>query len=352
MTATLAAAPAATALRPPTASRLGSVEAPVMAEPEGLRAWRQTAASAQGDQITAEQAMTVLSRTRAGAARADVAAAARLDVVQVLDVVAGVGGRIGQANKTGPRAANCLSTSRGARLGLTPGVHVLDDDVVVVLAAGWGRTRKEPRDVSRSYAAVVLSDPAMDRHSVERWLSNTTATAEVTYQHLAHLYGVATGAFATLEGISADPQVQAAYLEGYSTLAGAIRRARHQLRVVLNPTSTPEQVFDAARGSFWLLGSFARPIAAAARACEQGHPQAPAALRTAVSRLRTAVDRSPRAFFPAGLGSLSRSQFRAICAQAGHPVPMDDDGTGDGTGERALLAALASARREQLSLAS
>lgn len=323
-----------------------------IAEPAGLSAWRLAAGerTAAAD-VTPAQALVVLAGVRAGADRPSVESAAGLGSDQVMDVVAGVGSRIGQANKVGPRAASCLSTSRGARAGLGPGVHEHDGALVVVLAAGWGRTRKEPRDVSRSYAAIALSDPAGDDAAVRKWSATTTDDAEVTYQHLAHLYAVAAGAFPTLDGITADVNVQKAYLRGFDALVAAVRGGHQHLAVVLHPHSSASEVLEAVRGCFWLLGAFARPVARYAAAAAQGNVDAARPLAGALAQLRTAVERTPRRFFPSSIADLSRTQFRVICSQLGYPVPLDDDGTSDGTGERALIAALANARREQLALA-
>lgn len=319
-------------------------------EPAGLSTWRQEAAlRVVTPPVAPLAARRVLASVRAGLPIAATQAVSGLGRDAVMDVVAGVGSRLGQANKAGPRAQACMSFSRGARRGLEPGVHVLDGETFVVMGDGWARTRKDPRDVSRSFAAAALADERGDSAAIEKWLARTTDEVQPTYQHLAHLFAVANGTFATLEGITTDPQVQGAYLRAFDLLTRAVRAAHQNLAIVLDPSSNPAQVYRATRECFWLLDGFARPVASrSAAAAADANTDTLRALRASVERLRTAVERTPRRFFPASLAGLTQSQFRAICAQAGLGVPADDDGARDGTGEHALLAALRT-RRSALS---
>lgn len=341
----------ATLSRPSTRPRVQIRPYPI-AEPAGLAPWRAAAAEfAETVRTDPSDAMAVMAAVRAQEPMESVLARLPLTRTQVLDVVAGVGARIGQANKSGPRAARCLSFNRGARSGLTPGAHLVDGELIVVVAEGWSRSRKEPRDVARSYAAIVLSDPAGDAEAVDRWLVTMSAQSQVTYQHLAHLYAVARGTFATLAGISTNPLVQDAYVRGFDSLVAAIRNAHAHMSVVLDPGSSPAAVLAAVRESFWLLGGFARSIGKAATAAAAGHPAGEPVMRREVSRLRSAVERNPRVFLPRSLADLSQAQFRAVCARQGMPVPADDDGAREGSGEAALLAAL-QLRRQKLLAAS
>lgn len=312
------------------------------AEPAGLAAWRAEAKCRPApEMVDAVTARMVLHAVRAGLPLEQTLELTGLQRQSVMDVLTGVGSRLGQANKVGPRADACLSFDRGARQGLEPGLHAAGGKVVVVMGEGWARTRLEPRDVSRSYAATVLSESAQAAAVVDRWVARTSGQMPLTYQHLAHLYAVANGTFATLEGITSDPQVQDAYLRGFDLLTGAVRAAHQSLVAILNPATPPQRVLQEVQSSFWLLGSFARPLAAlAGGAATNASDEQVRALRALAAQLRVAVERAPRAFFPTTLADLTQAQFRAICALEGYPLPDDDSGTQEGTGEHALLAAL------------
>lgn len=313
-----------------------------IAEPKGLAAWRLAALDRPAHKaISTAEALLVLECVRRGESLLRTMNIAGVDRSAAFDIVAGVGGRLGQANKSGPRARACVSFPRGARRGLGAGVHEEPDGLVIVMGEGWARTRKEPRDIARSYAAAALADLETGASATARWLANTAENAPITYEHLSHLYGVARGTFATLEGVTTDPRVQDAYLRAFDLLVGSIRQAHQGLRTILDPASTQQEIYAGARSAFWLLGAYAKPIAIrAAAATRHDEPHVSGDLRFVLSQLRDAVQRSPRRFFPGSLGDLSHAQFRAICAHLGFPVPEDDDGARDGTGEKALLAAL------------
>lgn len=347
-TTLLAPAARATSHPSPPSSRRARVRPYPIAEPAGLSAWRDARAQrAEVAPVSTAVAMEVLTCVRAGASMEQAQQLTGLDRTRILDVVAGVGSKLGQTNKTGPRARECWSFGRGVRAGIGPGVHTSQGLLWVVMGDGWAHTRKLPRDIGRSYAAAALADPQTWTAAVERWLRDTSASSEVTYQHLAHLYAVATGTFASLEGISTDAEVHDAYLRAFDLLVGSVRSAHQDLAVILDPSSSPATIHAAVRRSFWLLGRHARPLAALSRTAAQGDQAGARSLHLAVAALRAGVERSPRLFFPASLADLTLSQFRAICAVAGLPVPTDDEGARDGAGEHGLLAALRE-RRSQL----
>jgi hypothetical protein len=305
--------------------------------PDGLAAWRadRPPISVPRDR---DQVMAVLAGVRQSLPRQVVAERAGVSETLAMDVVAGAGARAGQANKRGPRASVCMSAARGARHGLEPGLHDTPDGLVVVLADGWARTRTEPRDVSRSYAATVLASPDELEAAVDRYLDAACGTGRVTYQHLAHLYSVSRGTFATLTGITTDPLVQEVYVTAFDMLEQAIRATAVRLRALLDPCAGPADVAAAAPGCRWLLGRDADVIADLAAAVAGGRTGGERLARH-LQALREA--QRTRGLIPWSLGSLTRTQFRALATELGYPVPEDDEGTHDGTGEHALRAALA-----------
>lgn len=311
--------------------------------PAGLDDWRAAQQLDADRAPTREQALAVLAGVRAHLERDEVARAADVPTSVAMDVVAGAGARAGQANKRGPRAAACLSFARGQASGMVPGVHEAPEGLVVVLADGWARTRLEARDVSRSYAAAVLASPEAVDAAVDRWLASVTGTGDVTYQHLAHLYSVARGTFATMTGVTADIRVQATYVAAFDMLEAAIRRACLHLRTLLAPGTEPASVAEAAAGCRWLLGRVADTVVELASAAAEGRGDT-VPLDRALQRLR--AEHAQRGLVPWSLENLSRTQFRALVTILGFPVPDDDEGTHEGTGDRALAMALARAARE------
>lgn len=313
------------------------VRAARVAEPAGLAEWRLNLhENPPSAPPTASAIRAVLAGVREGASLAETAQRARLSQARTLDVVVGVGSRISQMNKYGPRAAVTASLGEAAEYGITEaGVYLdADSELVVVLADGWGAEESHGRQVGRSYAAVLLafeSDTYLDDdRPMTRWVASLSSEVEVGYGHYAHLRSVASGQLVTFAGLSSDPDVQNAYLTAFDRVAAWIGEASAAVTRLCRSDMPAGDVDSLLRVCFWMVPD-ARAIKRAADAALAGHPAGAGQLRLQLSALRAQVARQPALFFPRTLADLTTRQYRAVLALHGfHPADIADAARPDG----------------------
>lgn len=290
-----------------------------IAAPDGLDAWRaELSEQTRPVPPTTAQVVKVIAGVRAGTALPSLARKVRLSQARVLDIVVGVGSRMSQANKTGPKADRTMSLEEARQVGIDEdGLAGLNGELVVVLGPGWDRNAAHGRDIGRAFAAVVMADPAGDDRPVERWLATQSSEQAVTYGHYAHLYAVATGKMRTFTGLTDDRDVREAYLRAFDDLADAVAAASAAVTGLCHPSVTPQRTLELLRACYWMVPD-ARTLAGLAKAGAAGDPVAAGRLRVALGNLRSVLTRRPTLFFPRDLSDLTARQFYAILAERGH----------------------------------
>lgn len=326
----------------PRAPRVGLARPQPVSAPAGLEDWRERVA-ALPDQAapSSEQIAAVLAGVRQHTPLAELSSRTGLDVDAVLDVVVGVGSRLSQANKTGPKAGRCLTLRSAGRAGLDgPGVHQVDGELVVVLAAGWERTAPHGRDVARAYGAVSVTTCEGDARATERWLATLETSVELTYHHFAHLYAVAAGTMPTFTGLTDDPAVQRAYVEAFEIVTARVSQASAAVSRLCTGNPTPARVLELLRSCFWMVPQ-TRHLAAAARAAQDGRPVGAANLSRGLASLRSDVARRPSLYYPRHLGDIPAACYRVLVAQLGYRHDDVTDQVRVETDLSGLVAALA-----------
>lgn len=289
-------------------------------EPAGLPEMRAKVAEARADLVSEEQVRRVLELVRTGTPLPQVAATVDLAEGRVLDVVAGVGSRISQANKTGPKVSEVVYAVSGRQ---RPSAR---RKLVAVIPPGFEPAAGHGRDVTRSLAALLIADPAGDERPIGRWLADQSTILPVQYTHLVHWHFLAQRGTHTL----ADPlfclDVQDVFVRAFDLLAAEFAGAVGAIGRILNQRLSPAELAKAADTARWLAPEVDR-LAAAATAAAGGDAAAAARVPALLTHLHRIAEARPARYTPRSLGDISREQLRLIAARHGMSAADIPDAT-------------------------
>lgn len=331
---------------PETPSHTGAAPAAVthlarpfrLAEPTELAMMRERVAAARTDRIGREQVVRVLESVRAGQSLADVATGTHLTEARVLDVVAGIGSRLSQINKRGPKAEAIVYASDGAPLPMT------QSRLVAVIPSGFEPSAPHGRNVTRALAAVLVADPASAERPIDRFLTATQPTClPVEYTHLVHWHFLAQRGPHSLDSEPFDVDVTDAFIRAWDLLAAEIVAAVGALARLVISRLTVAELATAADTARWLAPDIAL-MAETATAVEAGDTTAAARLPRMLVNLRRSVASAPARFTPRSLADLTRDQLRLIAARHGMGPADIADGSQPNHGLEAFARAMAAAR--------